>query len=586
MTWTVKILSHGRTVAVRKKQVLSDVLRQAGVPISLYCNKRGLCGKCFVEIKRGKLPPLGEKERSWLVAKGLSPNYRLSCQYEVASDLEVRVPSAFTVQEIPILPSIMRSFIRPDPAIRKYYLELRRPDIRTPESLLEILLDGLGGVRLGIQPAVLRKLEEAMAKGDSKVTAVVHREREILALEPGYTVGRSFGLAIDVGTTTLVMELVDLDSGKTLDMEAAINQQVKRGADVVSRISYCYENSEHAAELQSLVLETLNSMIGRLLARSRIDRESVYEAVIAGNTVMTHLLLEIPVRSLARAPYEAVFSRLPELHGSDLGLNIHPQAKIYFSPNIMSFVGGDIAAGLLASRLARKRGRFLFLDLGTNGEIVLRAGGRIVTSSTAAGPAFEGMNISCGLPALPGAIFKIRDEGEIRIETLGDSTPRGICGTGLIDAIAVFLARGEISRSGIVRNPARQIRIRENIVLTQEDVRQMQLACAAIKTGIRILLEQNRLSVEDLDGIYIAGAFGNYLNIENSMDIGLLPRIDKGRLNFIGNASLAGARQMLLSARERESAEKMVQAARYVSLASEPQFQERFIEALEFAPWP
>jgi uncharacterized 2Fe-2S/4Fe-4S cluster protein (DUF4445 family) len=586
MSFTIRILSHGKTVSARKKQILSDVLRDAGVPISLYCNKRGLCGKCFVEIVKGRRPSPGEKEKYWLELKKLGDRHRLACQFEVTGNLEVNVPASFTRQEIPILPAVHRSAVRPDPAVKKYYLELQRPEIASPVSLFDLLLEGLGIENLKIPLEVLRNLGRTLEKADFKVTAVVHLEKEVVSVEIGNTVGRTFGLAVDLGTTTLVLDLVDLDSGKTLDTEAALNSQVSRGADVISRITYAFGDAAKAAELKKLALETLNGMIGRLLARNRLDRFSVYEVVISGNTVMSHILAGVPVDTLATAPYQALFSRLPVQAAAEVGLAVHPRGKVFFSPNIKSFVGGDISSGLLASRVAWKRGRFLLLDLGTNGEIVLKAGDRLLTTSTAAGPAFEGMNISCGMPALPGAVYKVEEAGEIRTHSLAGAPAQGVCGTGLIDLIAVFLARGEILPRGAIRNEAKRIVVAENIVLTQEDVRQMQLACAAVKSGIRMMLAQNQLTVEDLDGIYIAGAFGNYLNIRNSMAIGLLPRIDESNVTFIGNASLAGARQLLLAKEEREKVEALVRKIRYVSLAADPQFQDHFIQALEFQAWP
>jgi uncharacterized 2Fe-2S/4Fe-4S cluster protein (DUF4445 family) len=228
----------------------------------------------------------------------------------------------------------------------------------------------------------------------------------------------------------------------------------------------------------------------------------------------------------------------------------------------------------------------LFIDLGTNGEIVLKAGEELIATSTAAGPAFEGMNISCGMPALPGAIYRAEDTGAIQASTIGNSPPQGVCGTGLIDLIAVFLARGEIAPGGAIQNPEKRLPVAAGIVLTQDDVRQMQLACAAIKSGIRLMLKANGLSVEKLNGIFIAGAFGSYLNIRNSMALGLLPRMDEKRVMFIGNASLAGARLLLVAKEERREVESLVQRIRYMSLASDREFQDYFIRALEFAGWP
>ena len=586
MAYTIKIFSHGKTIKAREKELLADKILQAGIPLSLYCNKRGLCGKCFVEIVKGSRPSLGEKERSWLDQKNLGKNYRLACQYEVSGDLEINVPALFTSQEVPILPALARSAVTPDPAVKKYYLELEKPDISSPHSLFDMLFENLACKYLEIPVDVLSQLGRKLEEGKFKVTVTVYREKEIIAVEPGNTVEQNFGLAVDLGTTTLVLDLVDLNTGKTLATRAALNSQVKRGADVISRIAYATLDPKNAAELRSLVLETLNQIIGQVLSKNRIPSSSVYEIIVSGNTTMNHLLLGIPVETLAVAPYHAVFSRLPALSSRQVGFAIHPQGKVYLAPNIKSFVGGDIASGLLALRLSAKRGNFLFIDLGTNGEIVLKAGPHLVTTSTAAGPAFEGMNISCGMPALPGAIYRVEDASPLKTHTLGYKPPRGVCGTGLIDLIAIFLERGQISARGAIQNPEKKIQLKDNMTLTQEDVRQMQLACAAIKTGIRMMLTENHLAEEDLDGIYIAGAFGNYLNIKNSMKIGLLPQVDERKLVFIGNSSLAGARLLLISDHERERVESLIQKIHYVSLASDTQFQDYFIKALEFKSWP
>jgi uncharacterized 2Fe-2S/4Fe-4S cluster protein (DUF4445 family) len=586
MTYKIRVASHGQTVAAETKDNLADKLRQAGIPLNLYCNRRGLCGKCFVEVVSGLRPEPSEREKSWLKQKGLSADHRLSCQYEVEGDLVINIPLSSTHESIPILPSIPRSAVIPDPAVKKYYLELSKAEIPSPDSLLEGILLGLGAKSLRIQEQTLRDLGPVAAQSDGRVTVALHQEAEIVAVEPGDTVGRNLGLAVDVGTTTLVMELVDVESGRTLDMEAALNSQSRRGADIISRLTYALSEKKNASELRDLVVDTLNQMSRRLLMRNRVSPGSVYEAVLSGNTAMSHLLLGVPVDSLAKAPYYAVFSRVPSLGAREVGLAIHPHGKVYFAPNIKSFVGGDISSGLLASRLAARPGNMLFLDLGTNGEVVLKAGEDLLATSTAAGPAFEGMNISCGMPALAGAIYRAEDEGSLRVTTIGGSAPQGICGTGLIDLMAVYLARGEITPGGAIRNPDKRLAVAPGIVLTQDDVRQMQLACAAIKSGIQLMLKARGLSVEKLDGIFIAGAFGSYLNIRNSMALGLLPRLEEEQIMFIGNSSLAGARLLLLAREEREEVESLVQRIRYLSLASDREFQDHFIRALEFAPWP
>ncbi|HUU37149.1 MAG TPA: ASKHA domain-containing protein [Candidatus Desulfaltia sp.] len=586
MAHTIKVLSHGRTIPAERKEILADKLRQAGIPLNLYCNKRGLCGKCFVEIVGGRTPDAGERERYWLKERGLGAAHRLSCQFEIDGDLEINVPVSSTHEDVPILPSIPHSVVSPDPAVRKYYLELEKPEISSPDSLFDLILSGLGTKQLKIQPEILRELGRTLEQAGYRATVVVHREKEVVAVEPGTTIGRNFGLAIDVGTTTLVMELVDVESGKSLDLEAALNSQSERGADVISRITYALAGAKNTGELRGLVLETLNQMIRRLLVRNRIPPSSVYEAVVSGNTAMNHLLLGVSLDTLARAPYHAVFSRLPALEADDVGFGIYPRGKVYFAPNIKSFVGGDISSGLLASGLATRPGNYMFIDLGTNGEIVLKAAEELMATSTAAGPAFEGMNISCGLPALPGAVYKAEDAGALRVFTIGNSLPRGVCGTGLIDLTAVYLARGEIAPGGAIRSSAKKLAVADGIVLTQDDVRQMQLACAAIKSGIRLMLKAAGLSAQKLDGIYIAGAFGNYLNIRNTTAIGLLPAVEEGKIVFIGNSSLAGARLLLVAKEERKKIESLVGKIRYISLASDPEFQDQFVRGLEFKSWP
>jgi uncharacterized 2Fe-2S/4Fe-4S cluster protein (DUF4445 family) len=280
-----------------------------------------------------------------------------------------------------------------------------------------------------------------------------------------------------------------------------------------------------------------------------------------------------------------VFSRLPALQAGEVKLGIYPQGKVYFAPNIKSFVGGDISSGLLASGLAARPGNYMLIDLGTNGEIVLKTGEGLLATSTAAGPAFEGMNISCGQPALPGAVYKAEDAGGLTVFTIGNSPPLGVCGTGLIDLAAVFLERGEITAGGAIQNAARKLAVAGDIALTQDDIRQLQLACAAIKSGIQLMLKSADLSVRKLDGIYIAGAFGNYLNVRNTMAIGLLPSVAEGKIVFIGNSSLAGARLLLLAKEERDKIESLAGRIRYLSLASDREFQDHFIQGLEFKSW-
>jgi uncharacterized 2Fe-2S/4Fe-4S cluster protein (DUF4445 family) len=301
---------------------------------------------------------------------------------------------------------------------------------------------------------------------------------------------------------------------------------------------------------------------------------------------MNHILLGLPLHSLATAPFNAVFSCMPSLSSEDLGFQINRNGKVYIAPNIKSFVGGDVSSGLLASDLINKKGAFLYIDLGTNGEIVLATEGRTMATSAAAGPAFEGMNISCGMLASPGAIYRAEYREKLRIETIGGKPASGFCGSGLIDILAVFLDRKIISPKGAINNRSRSITVIDRVVLTQKDIRELQLATAAVKTGIEMMLQEGNLEPERLDRIYIAGAFGHYLNVRNAMRIGLLPQVNESKIVFIGNASLAGAKALLFSGDARRMIESFVNRIEYVSLASQPEFQKTFLENMEFKSEP
>lgn len=588
MNHVIKVLPEGRLIKAQVGKLLSDVLEQAGISLSLYCGGRGMCGKCFVEIVRGGLPEAGREESALLARGGLPLNFRLACRFRIEADLVVRIPPASRLPKMPVLDRGVERVLPLDPAVRKIRFARRAPDLASPRAFLDSIADRFPGTRLpGSLSAVKELARRASAEPDEPdMTAVLYRGRDWIALEPGDTTGRAFGLAIDLGTTTVVVELVDLQQGTVVGSAAGLNAQVKYGADVVSRITAAFADPAKLEELRAAVVAGLNDLIGGLLEANGVARDAVYEAVVAGNTAMSHLFLGMSVATLAVSPYAALASILPSFPAEETGLAIHPRGRVYLAPAIQSFVGGDIAAGLAAIDLEHQEGNFLFIDLGTNGEIVVKKSRRFTTTSTAAGPAFEGMTISCGMLALPGAVFKARyGKDGLSLETIAGQPAKGVCGTGLIDLIAGALGRGLLGVQGHILAPSKTIPIAPGLVLTQKDVREVQLAAAAVKTGIRMLLEENALTTADLNGIYVAGAFGNYLNISNAIKLGLLPRFDRGRIRFIGNSSLAGARALLLSQPERARCERLVRKIRHVSLAQGPGFQDRFVEALEFKTW-
>lgn len=591
MSPLVSVLSSGRRISADVGELLSDLLVRADIPLNLYCGRRGVCGKCFVEVLSGDLPPADDRERTLAKARNLDAGrFRLACRISVRSDLTIRVPDAALIPKTRILAQGTGKEVILDPTVRKIPVRPRRPDLHSPHALLEGLKTGLGLPGLRLSPEALYSAAAVLSGSpdeEATVTAVLGSGDELRGVERGDTSSRLFGLALDLGTTTLAADLVDLGTGAIIETAVGLNGQSSFGADVVSRISSAFKDPVQAAALRTAVLESINALLSELQTAAKIRPDEIYETVVAGNTAMSHFFLGLPVDGLAVAPFAGVFSIAPPLPADRSGLRVNPLGRVYLAPNLQSFVGGDITAGVTATDLPSRPGTVLFLDLGTNGELVLKTDRGMTSTSTAAGPAFEGMSISCGLPAQTGAIDKavLGENGEIVVGTIGGGPARGVCGTGLIDLIAAFLRRGDISPDGRVLRPDKQLPVVPGVVLTPQDIREIQLAAAAVKTGMRMLLAAARLEVGDLDEILVAGAFGASLNVENAEAIGLLPRLP-GRVKFVGNSSLEGARALLLSGRERLRAEGLTRVILHLPLARDAAFERIFVDSLSFHEWP
>ncbi len=585
-TFTVEILPEGAKVRAKAGDVLADVLVRAGIPLSLYCHQRGVCGKCAVRILSGPLPFPAALEASLLESRGLGPDHRLACLYIVRSDVTVETLPGSRLEKIAVLDAGLPSAAFVDPAVKKLSFVLQKPSLYSPTAVADSLRAQLKSPGLVLTLAALSKLGGSILGPSHPIAAVLYDDREVLDVEPDEPGREAFGLAVDLGTTTVAAELVDLQSGRIADRATAVNAQNSYGVDVVSRITFAFENPDNLRRLKGATVQLINDLVGTMCRRSGVPRHRIYDAVVAGNSAMNHFLCGVAVDSLALAPFHAVFSTLPPLAAAELGLALHPQARVYISPNIKSFVGGDITAGLVASGFAAEPGTGLFIDLGTNGEIVLKKGGEFAATSTAAGPAFEGMNISCGMLAVPGAIHRAEWDNGFKCRTVDDLPPQGVCGTGLIDILAGALARGLLGHDGRIVGPEKRIRLTDRLALTQQDVRDVQLAVAAVRSGVRLMLREFRLSVADLDRVVVAGAFGSSLDIGNAVSLGLLPDVPPEKISFIGNASLAGARLLLLSRPARTVAETLAAKVSHISLATRPDFQDEFVQALEFDRYP
>lgn len=582
----IVIQPENKIIWAKKGENLALVLKNAGENINTWCNLKGICGKCVIKIisgKKGKRSP-GENEikrrNNW------PENYRLACKMNIKDDIIIGIPEESIIKEINILEKGLMIKTRIDPSIKKYRIRIEKEAVNKNNSLLDFIRKKLNLKEVMGEIKALKDINQ-INSDDKDIHVYVYDDKEIIRIKKGGLPSPVFGLAIDLGTTTLVVEVINLESGEIMARETDFNHQIKFGADVLSRIAYASSGKKNLKELQKTIINDLNQIIKRLAAKLKIKSEDFLEAVVAGNTTMNHLLLGLPVDLLGRAPFISLFSFLQPIKAEDINLKINPGARIFLAPNIRSFIGGDISAGLLAARIFETEGPLAFIDLGTNGEIVVKKDNRLVATSTAAGPAFEGGNISCGLPAVAGAISRAKlINGQMRIETINNLPPRGICGSGLIDLLAGFIHQGIIKPDGRIVGQKKKILIRKSIFLSQEDIRQAQLACAAIKTGLRLLLDFLTLKPQDLKALYLAGAFGQELSVENSLSLGILPSIETKKVIFLGNSSLAGARLLLLNNKSRQLLFSLIKKIDYISLAGKQNFQRYFLQALKFEPWP
>jgi len=600
----------GRQVYALPGTILLEAAAQAGLILQTPCGGAGRCGKCRLKVVSGACPPSANC-RTALGKPEVEQGYRLACQARIQSDLVVEVPvtSLFESQQ-QILVQATGAPMELSPAISKRFLELDVPsqaDARSDVERLRAVIPPLVFNPVGIR--MLRLLPGIFRRQGFRGTAVIV-DGELVDFEPGDTTGRCYGVAVDIGTTTLVGTLVNLQTGLDMGVEAKINPQTSYGDDVISRIRKCREDAKGLAQLQRVIIGAVNDIVDTLVRSAGIDRAHIYEIVMAGNTTMQQIVCGIDPSALGELPFVPVFTDAPDLEASDLGLDINPCGKVYVFPQIGGFVGGDTVAGIVASHLDRGTETVLFVDIGTNGEIVLAHQGHMLATSVAAGPAFEGARISCGMRATNGAIEKVVMAGDLCLNVIGNTRPAGLCGSGLIDTVAELLRTGLLDPTGRLRTPdelpsdaAPALRKRligqdghvdfllasksetvsgKALLLTQRDVRELQLASAAIRAGISILLEMEGLKPMDLSQVLLAGAFGNFIRRNHARRIGLLPPIACDRIRFIGNASSMGAKRALLSVTEKQAASAIARAVRHVDLSLSPEFQAAFSSAMLF----
>lgn len=594
---TVRFDPQGETVKIETKTTIQGAAANSDVPLEHPCGGRGICGKCRVTVE-GELSAVTEAESRLLSEEERAAGIRLSCQAEVLGDLQVRLDGGGWEDDGSILTEGEGVRIPIHPRCRKTFLQLPPPTLEESRDDEKRVRDALRERNIPTQPMpphLVAELPRRLREQEFGVT-VTTIDDDWICVEAGDTTGRFFGLAVDLGTTTVVLSLHDLNSGEELGRRGATNRQVTYGADVITRMSYAGEAEDGIATLQRQALDSLNPALDELCREAEIRRDEIYQMAVVGNSVMQTLLLGIDPSPISVSPFIVASTRPQTWTASRIGLELHPDAVVTTAPLIASYVGGDIVADILASEVYESERPLLLVDVGTNAEIVLADRDKIVACASPAGPAFEGAEILQGMRAAPGAIERVRcGQDRFEVETIGDRRPVGICGSGLIDALAVLLDLGVVTENGRLLPPdefegpdwvserlqsdEEGVRIvlwqdkKDVISLTAHDIRKLQLAKGAVKVGIKILCRHRGIDVSDLGGILLAGAFGSHLAEESVLRIGMVPRLPGRSIRFIGNTAWSGAKMLLLSRAAVFKAEEIRRQTAYHELSGRADFQ-------------
>ncbi|HEX2946400.1 MAG TPA: ASKHA domain-containing protein [Clostridia bacterium] len=649
-----------KTIIAEEGTDLLRLLQSSGVPMNTPCAGKGTCGKCAVRVE-GALPPPSDREKTLLGAAKLEKGHRLACYTHISSVLDVYPEEG--MREASIITSCRIRDFSLQPMVQKHYIELDPPSLEDQRPDLERVLEVLGLYMPGnadgmiSEPSntpahselladpfgldLIKKLPGVLKASGYKITAVMADGR-LLGVESGDTTGRLFGIAVDIGTTTVAAYLFDLGSGKCVSTASTLNPQRKYGADVISRIDHSSRSGGNRSEQQDLITGCIDELSGKMAKDAEISTNDIYAAVFAGNTTMLHLLLGLDASGIAAAPFIPVTTGLVRTTPKDLGLSFNRYGTVAVFPGVSAYIGGDIVAAILSSGIYEKEGISLLVDIGTNGEIVL--GGRewLLACSAAAGPAFEGANIRNGMGGVAGAIDSVGSAPDFDYTVIGNTKPAGICGSGIVDVLAALLDAELLDETGRLPDtgeaeasvrasdrasdkasdraldkplnapdkasdkPANMVSDRlididgsrafllcgsgkkgtdytgEPIVITQRDIREIQNAKAAIAAGIETLIMEAGITHDDIGKVYLAGGFGSSLHIDTAVRVGLLPKVLEDKVEAIGNASAAGAAEGLLSETGMAAAAKLAKRVKYVELSASARFTEKYVENMLF----
>jgi uncharacterized 2Fe-2S/4Fe-4S cluster protein (DUF4445 family) len=620
----VKFLPAKRSTTVRKGTPIVDAAAKAGILIDTPCGGQGRCGRCLVKVENGRV---SDYESPYLTVKQIQQGWVLSCIAKVASDLIISIPSKLEQISLASEITTTRKAIATrldwplSPAVHQFFVELPPPSLTDNasdfERLKSVVNTKYGIKNLTMDLSLMQKLSQSLRKANWQVTVAIDTrnqggEARLINIYPGHRKQPPLGIALDIGTTNVAADLVALNSGQSLNRISRINKQIACGEDVISRIIYS-ERKSGLKQLHRLIIQTINELLEELTQKNNLKTTDIDAMVVASNTVMTHLFLALPPIYIRQEPYVPTTIQAPLVTAGELGVKINPHALVYCAPAIAAYVGGDITAGVLSSGLFNSDKLSLFLDIGTNGEIVLGNSDWMIACACSAGPAFEGAGVSCGMPAGIGAIEEVTINSntlEPTIKVIGDTAPLGTCGSGMISALAEMLTTGIVDKAGhiLLKADSRQpsaisnpyIRLGEHgaeyvlcrasdsgtgkdIALTEVDINNLIRTKAAIYAGIMVMLKKLGIPLSDIEQVLIGGAFGQHINIERAIQIGLLPDLPWEKFQFLGNTSISGAYNVLLSREAQQQAENIASKITYLELIADNAFMNE-LTAASFLP--
>ena len=626
----IEVEPIGKRINLNSPKNGLEALIDAGIGLKSVCAGKGTCGKCRIIILDNAAKDPTDSELKSLNKDEIDHGVRLACQQVFDRDLNIYIPSASLTEEQKLQVSGDESEIEADPVFKKYYIEMDPPVLSDMEADFSRIKSAVfKKYRQDISCIdfeVLKNMPDILRKNSWKVTVTV-RNGEVIFIEAGDRAKNAYGIAIDLGTTKIAVLLVDLFTGKTISKKGVMNPQISFGEDVMSRIHFAMQDEGNAAKIKKAVVDQINRTIAGLAAESEIGIDEIIECTVVGNTAMHHILLGLPVRQLGLSPFIALTDKKLDIKAREIGIMISPGAYVYLLPPVAGFVGSDHLAMILASDISGRKGNYLGIDIGTNTEIVLKSKKGLESVSTASGPAFEGAHIRFGMRAAPGAIERVLIEPETcrpTIQTISDKKPVGICGSGILDAVAELLKAGIIDKrgkfqiesgclckdkkdtlqyildpEGFMDNNCKKNNsgnkgksnnekieiltcLDEQVSINQKDIVEIQLAKSAIRTGINVLLESAGIDFSMLDGIIIAGAFGSYIDPKNVVNIGMFPSVSLKKIVQVGNAAAVGAKMVLLSGKLRSRAEDIAEKVNYLELTVFPTFADHFAKSTIF----